>query len=400
MKRNKGSALMVAVIVIFVVGALAVAMTSQSFFQGKTTATGIFQEQALQIAEAGLAVAIEEINGNVDYDGNGVGNASGNFGSGSYQVTASQSGNSFTLRSIGSFDNGKVRKGAEVILEPKVIQLFPYTMMGDLGLTVNGTAWTDSYDSRNGTYATQATNIDSNGQAYANVKGHVRSNGDVTVTGNSSIHGDAIVGPDGTLTITGQPLVTGSTNPATTTIPLPVPTYSPPNIANPQFRLNGGSRTISTGTHRYSSWSQSGSSVVTLSGEVTLYIDGDMSVAGQASIVLEPSAKVTIHHGTGSISIGGGGIVNASLLPTSLLIYSSSTTGNGHSFSGTSAFYGAVYSPGVDVTISGISEAYGAFVGKEIKVTGTPNFHYDEALGQLTIEDGTYAPKYWHEFIP
>src|SRR5262245_52188208 len=178
------------------------------------------QVRALELAETGLARAQMEISGEVDRDGDGIGNAHGSFAGGTYSVTATQNGSDWTLVSIGRVPKGLRRIEQGVHRTPGGGMSYGLMATGDI--TVQGTnTQTDSYDSRLGSYASQATNTDATG-TYANTKGGIGTNGNINV-GGGRIRGDAVAGVGGATSISGGGVVTGGTAPRSTPLALPDP---------------------------------------------------------------------------------------------------------------------------------------------------------------------------------
>jgi hypothetical protein len=401
-QEERGMALTLVVVITLIMAGMAFAYMGMSFFQGKATADGVQREQALQIAEAGIAAALLELNSGRDLDGNAIGNAEGSLAGGSYQVSVSPSFTApgeYTLTALGI--RSESRRRIEVVVAAGATGLFPLGLFGAEGITASGSVFMDSYSSKNGTYASQATNVNpETGAKYANANGRMGTNGNISVSGNLSAFGDARPGPGGELKVSGKSYyVSGSTENSTSTTSPPIPAYNPPIASAGDLTLKSKQTlTLSSGTYRYDQLSMGSQTVLTFDGEVTLYIDGKVDVGGQATIRLTPTAKVTIFHGSGDFSLGGTGVVNASQIPGNFIIRSA-TTGT-FSYTGTSDFYGAVYAPSAEFKQSGNSAFFGAFVARRVtKLTGDAIFHYDEALG-LTGAPGNHRVRSWRELAP
>lgn len=399
---ERGMALTLVVIIILIVASMAFAYMGMSFFQGKATASGVQREQALQIAEAGIATAILELNSQRDLDGNGIGNAAGSFAGGRYQVGVSPAFTApgqYTLTALGI--RSESRRRIEVVVAAGTTGQFPVGLFGAEGITASGSVFMDSYSSKEGTYASQATNVNPiTGDKYANEAGHMGTNGNIQVSGNLSVYGDAKPGPGGALKVNGKSMyISGSTSQASSTANPPVPTYSPPIGSSGDLNLkNKQTHTLISGTYRYDQISMGSQTVLTFAGEVTLYVDGKVDIGGQAMIVLTPTAKVTIFHGSGDFSLGGDGLVNQSQIPGNFIIRSS--TSGTFTYTGTADFYGAVFAPNAEFKQSGNSAFFGAFVARRVtKLTGDAVFHYDEALG-LGGAPGPHRVRSWRELAP
>jgi hypothetical protein len=106
-----------------------------------------------------------------------------------------------------------------------------------------------------------------------------------------------------------------------------------------------------------------------------------MTVSGSAQIVVSQGSSLTVYV-SGSISVSGGGIVNKNLNAHNLTIYGTSTCTTA-SYSGSSAFYGVIYTPKASTSISGGGGIYGSIIGGSITISGGAAVHYDESLGNI-----------------
>ena len=130
----------------------------------------------------------------------------------------------------------------------------------------------------------------------------------------------------------------------------------------------------------FSSGSSSSSIIVT--GDAALWVTGDVNLSGGGYIQIMPGARLRLYVG-GSASFSGGGIVNSTGFAANLSIIglSSSTS---VSFSGNSDFAGTINSPQAAITVGGGASIYGAFIGRTVRLNGTPTLHYDQALAAPT----------------
>lgn len=91
---------------------------------------------------------------------------------------------------------------------------------------------------------------------------------------------------------------------------------------------------------------------------------------------------------------------NGTLIPRpapSLLVFSSSQNGDaGLDFGGAASFAGAVHAPNAGFAGGSQGNVYGGIIALNINNTGGWNFHYDEALGDVTVH-GTLVNSDWVE---
>ncbi len=440
--NQKGSALIVVMIVVAVLSGLIVFMLEDASNKFTETVAKVEDAQCFNIAEGGVDLAIAELNlaedgkigtdvwneasddtnnnGRPDFDEPNVNPV--DLGSGevyAYSVNwftdgvdndgvngvddAAEEGY-YTIYS-GARDSSVTRYGTtvnlEVIVVPVPTSLFRMAMFGDDWADVGGTAMADSYDSDVGTYISQKVNVNATtGLLYAKANGDVGSNGNITASGTVDIYGKGTCGaPDPgpppvayTTTEVGGAFIDGDTSPAPEVVDLPVPVYTPTVASSGACNSN---TTLNAGTHRFDSVQLMASKKLTINGDVTLYVDGEIKLSAMAEIEITPGAKLTLYHGSGDCDLSGHGLVNSSTIPANFIMHSSST--DVVKINGSSDFHGAVYAPAASVTVNGTSETFGAFVGNTMKFLGTSDFHYDEALGRIEVGTPVYAVKSWRQ---
>jgi hypothetical protein len=248
-----------------------------------------------------------------------------------------------------------------------------FGVFGATGVMVSA-GYVDSYDSSKGSYSGAHG---PNGSIGTNSI----ANGAINLSGGALIYGDALVGPGGNptkaITTSGGAVIYGSEG-ALSSAKSMTPMTDPGGGTSTSF-TNGS--TLTSGTYRVSSINLSGSGVGTINGNVTLYVTGNMTVSGSAQIVVSQGSSLTVYV-SGSISVSGGGIVNKNLNAHNLTIYGTSTCTTA-SYSGSSAFYGVIYTPKASTSISGGGGIYGSIIGGSITISGGAAVHYDESLGNI-----------------
>ena len=254
--------------------------------------------------------------------------------------------------------------------------LFNYGIFGDFGVTLSGNGKTDSYNSSVGPY-TWATH---------NTEGDVGTNstnaGAISLSGNAKVYGDAQVGvggdPDTGVTTSGNAVVNGQKQAADELKDMS-PMTDPGGGASETLSLSGNnSKTLGSGTYRLPEISISGNAHGDISGDVTLYVTGNISISGNGRLNILPGGSLTIYV-SGTVSISGNGITNSTALPEDLVIYGTSTCTN-VSISGNGDIYGAIHAPAADVSVTGNGDIYGSIIGSTMTISGNGNLHYDEAL--------------------
>lgn len=357
---------------------------------------------ALQVCEHGLVKATLEIFALKDAGTDGIGTVSGEFNGAEFEVTATPHAtlsDRWILNATGTYKTSTRR--LEVGLRRREKSDYVEGLFAKDAVTFNGTTQTDAFDSRLGTYQSQAVNNDAGG-AYAEGGGHVGSNAGITLNGSSvAVRGNAIPGPGQTVSISGDPTIWGDVMPRRVMIDLPPSDRAEFEAAlatndNDQLVANanasgnnngngnngGGGGAYNPNTHALSA---NGQEIVTLSGGT--YFFTSVNFTGQSKLVVDGPTVIYV---TGDFDVSGGGFVNSSGKPADLMVYAhpyamagSNPQGSHVKIRGGSQASMALYAPGAKVTAHGNDDLYGAFIGNTVTVAGNSRFHYDKALGEI-----------------
>ncbi len=393
-----GSAYIIAMIVVIALAALASAFIESGTVESRGNIADGNLTRVLSIAEAGLNTAIADVNGG-GTGALGSVDAQIAFGGGTYYVISEDLGND-TVRLLAVGDMNGIRRALEAILAPERYTLFSHALFGDLDLGAKGTIFTDSYDSEKGDYASQVVNTHTEtGLSYAEANGSLGSNGDITIRGGAIILGNATPGPGHTVTISGgEVYIEGSTAPAEAASVLPAYEYEPVGaVLGPFLPDFPETYEFVDGTYRYSKLSVTSKSTVVFKGQVVLYVDGDFNISSQTRVIVAPDSKVTIYHGGDSFKLTGQGLLNETNLPEAFKLF---TVAESVEFVGNSGFYGVIFAPNGHIKPSGTTDIYGSFVGREIDILGTADFHYDAQLSRADNERMRLRLVSWRRVAP
>lgn len=414
MKRERGSALLLAAVGFVLMAGIGAALFSLSLAGQRATLAASNSDAAYHMAEAGVDDAINKMRAwladpdpDADYgvigevakdaDGHSVNLVEAVLADGGYSVTIEppfDGEGDYKITSRGEA-RGESRGIITWITAESESGVFKYGLFGDVYLDASGNIKTDGYDSSLGSYASQAkTKVGKD--TVAGKSGHIGSNGALSVQGSSMVYGNATPGPG--KTVTGGGAVHGSIAPAKSSMELPATNYAAPAGAASIAAISG-TKTLGTGIYKVPSVSPSGKSVVTITGDVTLYVSGNVDFTGQASLKINAGATLTIYQTspTSTLKVAGGSVFNTSQLPQSLKLYSEAKT---VTFTGNSDFYGVVYAPKSEVKINGTSGVFGSVIGKTIDISGTPFFHYDSTLGGVKSDKVSFSVKAFEHFVP
>ena len=329
---------------------------------------------AFQMAEAGFDDAFQRLRANTlssyPWQSGYVSLSTGNI-EGGYTVTVTDMGNNIRQISATGYSPGQntttesqETRSVTGFSQTAPSSAFNFAVFAVNSVQVSGNAMTDSYDSRlnGGVYG--GSNVAQNGHLGTDAA----SAGMVMMSGNVEIRGNAVVGPNGNpgpgvgsvITTSGNVSITGSRTAATAaqnpqTLSTSVGTEGALSVSgNTDY-------TLTAGVHRFSSLSVSGNGSITALGPVQIYVDG-------------------------AVSISGNGISTASNLPPNMVIYSMGTSSI--SLSGNANFFGGIYAPRSNVSVTGNGHVYGALVSKDYQQSGNGQVHFDEALRDVAGSGG------------
>ena len=178
--------------------------------------------------------------------------------------------------------------------------------------------------------------------------------------------------------------------------PITVPEWL---AALPSSGIINSNKTISSSA-KYDKIDLGTSEIITIDGEVSLYIIGDVILGNSAElrIINANDASLTLFVG-GNIEVKNGGVINnLSEEAKKLQIYGldsceSIVLKNG------SDFYGAIYAPNADVVMMNSGDMFGSVIAESIDQKNSAIFHYDVSLRDVTIEDigVRFVVKQWQE---
>jgi len=236
-------------------------------------------------------------------------------------------------------------------------------------------------------------------------EGNICSDGPITLSGNPTVNGDATAGKGHVPTLGGSAVVTGWIGSRVKPLNLP-PINIPSNLATvnsndaiPPAKV-GASDTIKSTLDAQRNLKLIGGIELSLpapeaSGAMVdgrwVYYLNDLDLHGGS--VLTVTEPTTLYL-TGNLVTSGCRIVNATGDANKLTIYMigpqhgnvNEQTAPTASLDASVDFYGVIYSPDFDVTVSGTAAVYGAIVGKTLKVQGTSGGYYDETLDMQEVD--------------
>jgi len=400
--------------------------------------------QAFHLAESAAEIGVAEYNYQYSVGGSGVGFQSANGWSGSsgtYTKTISNltdtAGNvvgtlKVTASGIGTanpqfrgegtvtssnFGGQNLSRAVSVTLANSS-SLFPYGLVSKTSISLANSFTIDSYDSSDPAKSTNGQYDSAKKQANGNIATLATGSSAVSMANSADIYGTIATGPGGSLTMVNSPKVGPSFSSQATTpsqaesdgwlthaFTSPPPDMSVPTALTTASNLGTisltgvGTMTISSGDYRINSLSAANSSVITVSGNVRLYVLGNVSVQNSAMINLPAGSSLTVYVGGSTVNISGAGVVNTAAGSRSINNqWFGLPTMNTGTIANSGVFNGTFYAPSAKVTVANSAVISGSLVASNTVFSNAGGIHFDESLkGSGGGAGTTYNVVAWQE---
>jgi predicted acyltransferase (DUF342 family) len=238
---------------------------------------------------------------------------------------------------------------------------FQEAIYGSGDITLDNNAMTDSYDSSVGVYGGS----------------NVGSNGDVTTESDSiSLANNAVINGD------------QETNASSDFTPACFPTTLPEGAEDLSDYLPDLNATLGSDNEfkafRASQVKLDNNVQISIRGKVELYVEQDLTLSNNASIVLLSGATLSIYvKGNILFDNVSQGLVDSA--PGDFIIYGTSNTGIVE-IKNDSIVYAAIYAPDYFIKLDNRSELFGSVTGDQVHLSNDSRVHFDEALTKQVVD--------------
>lgn len=372
---------------------IAFVLQDQSRKQLRYASLQVRSEQAANAAEAGLAIALQQLASNAAYTGVRDAQTLAE-GPETYTISVLTAGSTmpdgqsvppgylFVLASGTSLGNAKARSGALV----KVGSSGSKGLPGVYGSSVrlSGGSFMDSYNSTKGAYVTG----NKNGSILTNSTGA----GSVVLEGASQVYGPISIGPKGSLdpaSSGGSTMNSGYTvwrdwstsyvSSSLQSTPKEMPPVTLPAAVGTTSVSMKGASTLAPGSYNQVSIGNAG----TLTLKPGVYVMNSFSISGGSNIQVSGEGPVQIYVAK-SFQLGNGAVVSKSSVSPSLLQINMAE-GSSYEQQGGTQLTGVVYGPSANLTLSNGSTIYGSMSGSNVRLSGASWVHYDESLSEFSL---------------
>jgi len=232
--------------------------------------------------------------------------------------------------------------------------------------------------------------------------------GSIIIKSGATVNGDVVVGVGGNPDVVidaAWATITGRTYAATGNYEFP-PVIVPEQLQ--QSTSQGAIKNIKkdmtiTCSGKYDEINLGNGEVITINGQVTLYITGDIIIKNSARIEVvdantNPDAYLILYLG-GNVEVKyNGAINNLTEEAKKIKIYGLDGCQSIH-LKNSTTFYGTIYAPNANVTFDNSADAFGSVAAKVFEQKNSAAFHYDASLRDASADDGglCFVVEQWQE---
>lgn len=367
--NEKGSAVVAAIVGVFIFSLIAVAVLALSTSQMTITAHDKQSLIAFNVADAGVSRAIWQLNKSSSYTGE-----TGGVGQGEYSVVVTGTGNSRTITSTGhypSIANSKIKRKIVALAELRPPHAFDFALTGGAGLKLEGGP------------LSIAGNVHSNS--------NINAEGNVTVDGAGSAVGT--INTEGSVTFT-QGQQTGAAS-------VVFPSIDRTSLYN-QASANGvttgdviiGGTTVTTVTGLIEGNLQiKNNAQVTFSGVV--YVEGEIRIKDSATVtgnnVAGADGKIKFEDNVTVTSSAGGTLTFISFRSGEEAIQAE----------GNANISAILYAPNGEVKLEDRVQILGSVVGNTVEAEGNLTITHNDALSPPpSAFSDSFMITSWREVAP
>lgn len=337
-------------------------------------------EQALFLAEAGLAESLHamRLGGTGGVATQAVPAA---YGNGVLWVESLDVGTD--LRQITA---AAMQAGGRACLQRLVFHYFPdvftTAIFSNQSLVLQSNTFVDSFDSSAGSYASQLAAL---GGSHVDESAVIISNGDIQVDSAADLHADLHPGDGGSATVHPSGDVSGTLEPLVE--PRPMPPVTIPIIPSTGNLLVPGSSTftLTAGDYNYVDFEVRNGALLTVQGPARILIE-DFELQSNAELRLDTSGgAIEIYISDEALFRSNSRIVTPGLRATDVAFYFVGGPSQLVELRSNSEFYGTLYAPQGTIDVRSNFEVFGSVAAERVLMASNSAIHFDESLlGEAT----------------
>jgi len=341
---------------------------------------------------------------------------------GSYTVsvtdpTGSSPGSSPIIETIGQalFQGATLTesRNIKVTLFVHPSNSYQYAAFADTNITMSSSACTDAYNSTLGAYdGPNGPNPTSapydNYSTGGDIGTNSTSSSSISMDNDATVYGNAAVGVEGdpnTIITTGNNSdITGTETALTSAVTIPSVT-GPTGLTNrDDVSLDEAETLTISSSGQYGNITLDSDSVLTITGNTTLYLTNTLALDGNAQLIIASGANVKIYVDNAITFVSDSLVNNISKDPTKLSIYGTDSMvddgslGNEKIYFDSNAIVHATFqTKNATVRLDNNTEVFGAVLANDIRMDTNACIHYDTSLSSGGSSGSNTIVLLWQE---
>ena len=226
--------------------------------------------------------------------------------------------------------------------------------------------------------------------------------GKVMLYNSAIIDGDVYVGvggdPDVVIELKNSAVITGDTGSLSQENVLPPVTVPSAIVAIPSGGTISNNTTLNSGSYKYTTINLGNSKILTINGNVSLYITGSVTLGNSAEIKINPNSSLVMYEGGDFEGKNSASFNNLTQIPRNLQIFCLDTC-TSIGLKNSSSLYGTIYAPNANLVYYNSASVYGSFVANTVDFKNSAQFNYDASLRDANPDDELvhFETNHWSE---
>lgn len=389
--------LLFALITVLTVSVLAASYAQVNSAVTRRQGRAVDTKQAFYLAEAGLAEAFAGMmigkSGTV-----GTEEAPAVFGTGLFWVEATDIGQG-NVRLESTALSGGGRAHLSLVVEKGGTNFGRLGVFSNDDMMVPDGATIDGFDSRKGTYSSQAPAAMQIGGSPAtrtpSQLAEIGSNGNITVSEaarTTQVYANVNTGPQGQLTVVGTPVMQGDVGARTETVSLPGVIIPPIVQQAGVTHANGLTLVLPPGDANYEYLRVNSDSDLVIQGPARIVV-GDFELRGTSGLTFDTDFGPVELFVSGELTFEAGSTVATGTNPSDLRVYVTGT--DPATLASASSFYGMIYAPAVLASVARPFVLFGSLSADSLSIATSAKLHFDQYLKFVGAKVGLPTQMSW-----
>ncbi len=399
--KKRGSAIPLSMVVVMILLAMGTGLLSLGLHSRIISIRTTSDIAARSAADAGLIKALFEMNKKLQvetWDGSTIlqaidtslPNCDAVF---SYNVTGDPA-SGYIITSVGTA--GQTQKTVYATLELQ--GLFEHAILTKGNLILKPDTLVDGYNSQD----LLDTDVEVDIGTQSTVDASIVLNSGVTV------EGDVIVGLGGDPDTVIKDLGATTGSQLSGTVEEPLPLMTPPALPNMGVDITATGETVTLDPTKNGQYGNinvvKGGTVGILEisgGDVVLHITGNIELGESCEIIVRGDSSLSLYI-DGDIHCRTNSAINNEIHPEDPMkfqLYGTSETTQHFDLKAKTTWSAVIYAPNADIDLYANGDFYGSIVADSFELKAGGNYHYDEALREVEVDDEgvRFVVKRWHE---